>query len=151
MTKLETDILSDLIDAKRETLRQLRDLGVQQQSTVEAGDTELLFRVLAAKQRLLGDLQQVEQQLAPFRQQDPEQRAWRTSNDRTMCATRAEECNQLLADVIRQERESEQSLSQRRDDAAEQLRAVHSAIHLQQTYGSTGDAGPRRLDLTCGD
>jgi flagellar biosynthesis/type III secretory pathway chaperone len=151
MTKLETDILSELIASKRETLRQLRDLGIQQQGSVESGDTDLLFRVLAAKQRLLGDLQQTEQCLAPFREQDPEQRTWRSGNERQKCATQADECTQLLADVIRQERESEQALVERRDDAAEKLRAVHSAMHLQQSYGATGQAAPRSLDLTCGE
>ena len=151
MTKLETDILSDLILAKRETLRQLRDLGAEQQNSVESGDTSQLFRVLAAKQRLLGDLQQLEQALQPFRKQDPERRTWRSSEERAHCADAAKECSQLLTEVIQQERVSERSLVERRDDAAEQLRAVHSAMHLQQSYESTTGSAANRLDLTSGE
>ncbi|MCG8585080.1 MAG: hypothetical protein MI757_10240 [Pirellulales bacterium] len=150
-TKLETDLLANLIEAKRETLRQLRDLGSRQQDAVESGDTDLLFRVLAAKQKMLDNLQQVEQQLAPFRQQDPDQRTWRSSNHRQKCADNAAECSRLLADVIQQERESEQTLTRRRDDAAVRLQKVHSAIQLQQSYGAPAAASSAGLDLTCGD
>lgn len=151
MNKIETDILSDLIDSKRETLRQLRDLGNQQQGCVDSGDTDTLFRVLAAKQRLLGNLQQVEQELTPFRQENPDERTWRAREDRQRCAAVADECAQLLAAVIEQERASEQTLTRRRDDAATQLKAVHSAIQLQQSYDSGQQAKSGRLDLTCGD
>jgi len=151
MTKIETDILSELVDAKRETLRQLRDLGMQQQRAVESGDTTQLFQVLAAKQRVVEQLQHVERQLAPFHKQEPDQRQWRNAEDRQQCAATAQECSQLLADVIRQERESEQSLILRRDEAANQLKAVHSAAHLRETYDSQSRGTPSRLDLTCGE
>ena len=151
MTKIETDILLELVDARRETLRQLRDLGIQQQASVKSGDTELLFRVLAAKQRVLGDLQQTERRLAPYQDQDPDTRHWRTAEDRQRCAERARECSQLLADVIRQERESEKALILRRDEAADQLNAVHSAMHLRETYESQNRGAPSRLDLTCSE
>ena len=151
MTKIETDILAELIAAKRETLRQLRDLGSQQRESVDSGDTEQLFRVLAAKQRVLGQLQELEKHLTPFHNQDPDARQWRTLQDRQSCAEVAEECSQLLAVVIEQERESEQAMVRRRDDAAQQLTAVHSAMHLRETYDAQPRGAPNRLDLTCGD
>jgi hypothetical protein len=151
MARLETEILSELIGAKREILGQLRDLGVRQREVIDSGDTDHLFRVLAAKQRLLADLQQVEQRLTPYREQDPDQRAWRSQQDRDHCAAKSEQCAHLLAEVIRQERESERAMVRRRDDTAMQLRAVHSAMHLQQSYESCQAATSGGLDLTCGE
>ena len=47
-----------------------------------------LLKLLAAKQTVLDQLQQVERQLDPFRDEDPEARVWRSPADAPLPGTR---------------------------------------------------------------
>ena len=80
-----------------------------------------MLDVLAAKQRVLNDLQRVERALDPFRDQDPESRVWRNAEARADCARLLDECERLLQETVEQERQSEAALTVRRDEAACQV------------------------------
>ena len=84
----------------------------------------LLLDVLAVKQRLLGDLEQIERALDPFRNQQPSERPWPTPDDRRRCAAELDECERLLKEIVVQERQSESELSRRRDRTAERLQGT---------------------------
>mgnify|MGYP002626833124 CR=1 FL=1 len=71
---VNTQTLATWIDAKRTTLRQLRALAVRQTEMVRTGDG--LVRLLAAKQKLLDQLVEIEKQLDTFRGEDPDVRNW---------------------------------------------------------------------------
>jgi hypothetical protein len=134
MPALETDLLGDLIRRKRSCLVQLRDMGGKQLELVRAGNITDLLELLAAKQHVLIRVQQVERQLDCFRGQDPQQRRWRTPEARQECAADLAECEGLLAQIMTQEKQSEQELIQRRDEAAAQLEGVHTASQARVAY-----------------
>jgi hypothetical protein len=136
MDRLETDILSQLVAGRLECLSQLRALGTRQLELVAAGDLTALLRVLAGKQRLLLRLQQLETDLAPFRNQPAEERVWRDPADRQRCARMAELCTALLAEILEQERQSENQLQVRRDEASAQLQGMHRAGQAYDAYGA---------------
>jgi len=149
MAQLETDILADLIDKKHQCLTALRDLGRRQLALVQGGELPPLLKVLATKNRLIEYLQQLERQLEPFQSQDPDARQWRSPADRTACAQQAEACRQLWNEVIQQEQQSEQELTQRRDEAATRLQGMHTAHQARDAYcdpPASGTSG--MLDLT---
>ncbi len=104
--------------------------------------------MLAAKQHLLAQLQRLERNLDPFRSQDPESRRWRTPDDRRQCAAELASCETLLAEIVRQERQSESELTHRRDEASAQLQGVHSAQQAHRAYLAPAAPAPRALDLT---
>ena len=131
---IETDILAELIDAKRDILEQIHSLAVRQYEQANSGDMDALMNVLAAKERLLAKLQPVEQALAPFRPQDPDGRVWRSPSDRQRCRDAAHRCTALLSEILKLEQQSEQSMTQRRDDVAEQLQGTHAARRARQAY-----------------
>jgi hypothetical protein len=144
MDRLETDELAQLVAARLECLSQLRTLGARQLELVAVGDLTALLRVLAGKQRLLMRLQSLEAELAPFRDQPPEGRVWRTPADRQRCARMAELCTTLLAEILEQERQSEQQLQIRRDEASAQLQGMHRAGQAFDAYGAAQQT-PARL------
>ena len=144
---LETDLLGDLIQRKRSCLVQLRDMGEKQLALVRDGDITHLLELLAAKQHVLTQLQQVERQLGRFRGQDPQQRHWRTPQKRQECAGDLAECERLLAQIVTQEKQSEQELIRRRDDAAAQLAGAHWASHARGAYLAQPQNGAGQLDL----
>jgi hypothetical protein len=149
MTVLETDRLDELIRAKHECLLQLRDAGLRQMELVHEGSMVDLLDLLAIKQRMLLDLQGIQRRLDPFRQQDPESRQWRSAEARQRCARRLEDCERLLAEILRQEKQSEQELTRRRDETALQLQGVHAAGAARGAYAQQVSHEPEcHLDLT---
>jgi hypothetical protein len=147
MGPLETERLSDVISRKRACLVQLGDLGQRQADLIEGDDMTELLKVLAAKQHLIGSLQGIERELAPFRDQDPEERQWRTPEDRARCAHEANLCRQLLAEIVIQEKQSEGRLAERRNEAARRLRLAHAASQACGAYQSDTRTNTGMLDV----
>jgi len=121
MTLSDTQVLAELIRAKRACLAALRDLGRKQLELIGAGNMTGLLDLLAAKQPAVGRLQQIEQALEPFRGQDPESRRWPSPEDRRLAAGEAAECESLLAEILSQEKCAEAELLRRRDETALRL------------------------------
>jgi hypothetical protein len=145
----ETDILVRLVDSRYTLLANLAQLVEKQAELVRTGDIGRLLSLLAVKQRLLGELVQVDRQLDPFRAQDPEQRSWRSPADRQSCRAVVERSDELLRDITRIERQCEEELVQRRDTAALQIQGMHGAARATQAYGAAVEIPGTHLDLSC--
>jgi hypothetical protein len=143
----QTDVLKDLIRVKRECLLQLREMGRRQLALIEEGDLTSLMDVLAAKQRPLVTLQRIERALDLFRNQDPQQREWRSAADRVQCAEQLKQCETLLAEIVSQEKCCEIALIRRRDEAAARLQGAHLAGHARHAYLPQAGAWPSQLDI----
>lgn len=145
---LDTDLLAELIRGRLACLTRLRDMGRKQIELVEGGQTTELLDLLAAKQRVFGDLQRIERQLAPFRDQDPDQRRWRTTDQRQECARQLDECDALLREIVTREKQSGRELTRRRDDLAAQLEGMRRAGRARGAYTAPSRPPASRLDLT---
>jgi len=106
-----------------------------------------LLDVLAAKQRSISELQRIQRELEPFRDQAPEGRRWRTPGDRQECAEKVRRCEALLAEIMGQEKRSMDELILRRDDAATRLQGVHRASQARGAYTTGPDPAAGQLDL----
>ena len=116
MTELSTTRLSDLIAKRRRCLEQLRDLGRRQADLIAAGNMADLMRLFTAKQQLITALQALEKELAPYHDEDPDSRRWSSSDQRARCAADADQCRQLIADVMALEQDGERQMTVRRDE-----------------------------------
>ena len=148
MTTLDTDLLAELIRGRRDCLTTLRDMGRKQLEFVKADQTTELLDLLAAKQRVLVELQGIERQLAPFRDQDPDQRRWSTIDQRQECARQLDECDTLLREIVTREKQSERELTRRRDDLTAQLQGMHLAGQARGAYTDQSHPAASRIDLT---
>jgi hypothetical protein len=148
MPTFETDILADLIRAKRECLLQVRDMGRKQLELIDKNDMTALLDLLAVKQRSILQLQRIEKTLDPFRRQLPEQRAWSSPEARAACGEHIEECDILLAEVIKNEKYCETALIRRRDETADQLQGAHLAGCARAAYLARPDMPMSQLDLS---
>jgi hypothetical protein len=144
----DTNTLSQLVTDRHECLRQLAELGSWQLEAVRAHDMNRLLALLAVKQRLLVGLQSLERRLDPFRRQDPEERRWTSSEAREQCARLAAESESLLAQVVRQEIESEQEMHKQHDASAQRLQAAHAAAMARGAYAAEERGTVRQLDLS---
>jgi hypothetical protein len=129
-----TTLLAELMSKRRKCLAQLRDLGLRQAQMIAAGEMPELLRLIAAKEQLIVALQAIEKQLAPFHQQAPESRAWESPAARAQCAADAEACRELVQEVMALEQDGEQQMTRRRDEVADQLRAVAAGGRVHQAY-----------------
>ncbi len=148
MTFHETDLLIALIAKKQECLAQLCDLGARQLELIDDGDLTQLLKVLSAKQHVIGALQGIEKDLDPFSNQDPSERQWRSTEDRTHCAEQAAACQHLLGEIVLKEKESESRLTKRRDAVAVQLHDAHVAGKARGAYFAQSGLKTGMLDVT---
>jgi len=138
---METDLLAQLITEKHTVLRQLHDISQCQLSLVaENGDVTRLLGLLATKQTLIESLNDVERRLQPFRAQDPDQRKWRSVEDRQRCAQIAEQSRLLLQKIVEMEKQGETDLKRRRDQTATQLQAATNATEAREAYAHAAHA-----------
>ncbi len=147
-TMLDTDRLAEVLRRKLECLLQLHELGQQQIALADGGDVNDLLRVLGAKQLLINQLHQLQRELEPYRDQDPERRVWRSDDDRRRCAQCNVQSEALFAEVLEQERRAEQVLQRRRDESLEQLREAYAGEHVRRAYTPDLPYGQSTFDLT---
>lgn len=131
---MDTEILAELVRQKRECLVQLAELVRRQQPLIEAEEMAHLLDLLAAKQRLVAELEGIERKLHPFRKEKAEQRRWTSDRQRARCAEDLEAIKRLLDEILDRERRSEAELSRRRDQVHERLEGTHRAQDARQAY-----------------
>ena len=132
--KQSTEQLAALIEKKHDVLVQLRAVGVRQTDLVASGEVAALLKLLAAKQQLIAGLQDLERELKPYYAGDPEQRVWRTPEERARCAAQASECNAMLEEIVRLEKMGAEQMNDRKNEVAHQLQQVHAAAHVRNAY-----------------
>lgn len=146
---MSTDVLAELIDAKLALLRQLHELSSHQAQVIKQGEIGPIISVLAVKQRLLNAIEQVERRLDPFREEDPDRRAWASPVHRQRAREASERCDALLSEIMTVERDCEAQLSLRRDAAADQLRVAHFSTQATWAYQSTVGSSGGQFDASC--
>jgi hypothetical protein len=135
-----TGRLAALIRAKLEVLEILTRLSRRQLALIAGGDSAALVKLLTAKETVLSQLQAIERQLHPFRDEDPEGRIWNSPAERAACQREAERANSLLAEALDLERQAEAAMLARRDATAAALSAAQGAADARAAYAGTSPA-----------
>ena len=146
----DTDVLAQAVRARLACLTELHKLGRRQMKFIEEGNVTGLLEVLSRKQRPLTMLQQIEQVLSPYRDQDPAKRRWRQPADREACAADVRQCDELLQEIVAEEKRCESVLSRRRDEAARRLQTFYTAGQAHGAYAAAANEQIRLLDLFSG-
>lgn len=136
-TTMDTNQLATLIKQKYEVLTQLRQLADRQTEIIATSDMTRLLALLATKQGLLQQMQRIETQIDPFREQDPESRLWPSNECRMQTRAAAERCEALLAEIMSREKQCEGDLIVRRDKIAERLQGMHNGTHAASAYAES--------------
>ena len=143
----ETDRLAELAGRRHECLSQLHVLSARQLELIDQEDMTQLLGVLAAKQRVLGELQEVERGLDPYRGQNPDERRWRSPDARRRCGELIARSESLFAEILEREKEGEERMRRRRDETAVRLQGARAATLARTAYAGEA-ARARRLDLS---
>lgn len=148
MNVTDTDRLSELIAAKLQVVQLLVGLARRQIALAEQAEMAALLKLLAAKQTVLDQLQRLERELDPYRDQDPERRIWRSAADRQRCQQQMDACSQALSEAMTLEKQGEAAMVRRRQAAAEALLHVQSAADARNAY-SVPESLPSPSMLHC--
>jgi hypothetical protein len=132
----KTEQLAALVAAKQHVLEILVQLSRRQLEVIATGDMTLLMKVLSAKQTVMSQLQTIEREMTPFRDENPDERVWRSPEDRTACQARAERCNSLLTEALRLEQQAEQAMVEKRDATGATLAAMQTAADARMAYAA---------------
>jgi|SRR6185436_9449595 hypothetical protein len=142
---MESQRLAQLARGKLQIMQLLGRLAAQQLEIIRGGDMSNLLKLLSAKQTVMDQLAKVEQQLDPFRGQDPDTRDWPTTAAREECQRDVESCNELLMEIMRLEKQGELEMVRRRDDASVRLAGMHGASEASRAYVAAATATGLRL------
>ena len=148
MPTFDTDNMADLLGRKHDCLSQLHGLAQRQLALIEGEHMTDLLNLLAHKQRLLGVLQALDRQLAPFQGQSPEGRRWRSPELRTRCGQVLADCEALLAGILEHERSGESRLAARRDETAIRVQTAYAGHETHSAYTPDYSSAGQQLDLS---
>lgn len=129
-----TEHLARLVSAKLQVLKILCQLAERQLAMVEQGEMTGLIKVLGAKQTVLTQLQTLDHELGPYRDDDPESRCWASPAARAACQEEANAANSLAARSLALERQAEGLMVARRDAAGQALAALQNAVDARTAY-----------------
>lgn len=129
----------------------LLDLSRRQRELIDAGDIDLVLRVLGQKQLVLAEVADIERELEPWRRRWPRVRAELDDLSRQKLDAALHSVEELLAELIRSERESETALTASRDSVERELTRSREAAPVRRTYGSAERSGSVWLDRAGGD
>lgn len=121
-------------------LEEVLSLSQSQWNLVERDEVASLMELLAAKQTLLDKMQELQTELAPYRDEDPDSRVWHSARRREQTQHVAGRCESILAEIMQIERQCEQTLVTRRTQVAADLKAVDLAERARDAYSSAPDS-----------
>lgn len=149
MSLEQSDRLIQLLRLRQDRLAQLVRIGQKQAEMINQDQMTGLLDVLAAKDRLIDDLQKVQRELDPLARMQPQQRQWRSEEDRQQAAELVEHCNTLYQAVIQQEQQDMQRVQHMRDETSAQLEEASRAHQARGAYAGSNTARSS-LDLSSG-
>ncbi len=132
---------------EREIYDRLLDATRKQQQVIVAGRGEELLDLAQTKERVLGEIETLEHELAPLK------RNWSDVRERLGAGLRSEVESEIdgvarvLRALIELEEEGQRNIARFRDEIRDGLRRVEGGRRIKQVYSpSTPASRPRRLD-----
>jgi hypothetical protein len=125
---------SELISRKEELLRRLLPISVQQLEIVRQSNLTVLLQLLAVKQRLMNEFEEIEKQLKPFQEIPLKERKWNNETERLEFGKKIEYCAAMLEEIIRNDSTSMEELEVQKTDTESQLKRVRQGSRAFEAY-----------------
>jgi len=149
MKLVPTERLVGLLRQEKALYARFLELSGQQLAVIEGGDVTELLSLLGRKQELLGQIDRVERELSPAKQQWGQQRESLAPDEREVVEALIEEVGGVLEQLIALEKRGEQSLREQRQRTLEQIDRAERGHRLGQAYGAGAKpVNNRYLDTT---
>ena len=147
----DSEHLFQLMGQKLERLEQLHICSGNQMQYIDAEDMGAILEILAAKQRLLIEIEGIDRQIAQYHVDDPEDRVWPSPEMREQCRERISRCDRLVRETLEHDKLAEQCLTEKMNTAKQQLQQYTDTAHVQGAYRQQKSRptphGSTRLDI----
>ena len=130
----DSEHLFQLVGQKLERLEQLHAWSGNQMQYVETEDMGAILEILAARQRLLIEIEGIDRQIAGYHVDDPEERVWPTRKMREQCRERISQCDRLVRETLEHDRIAAERLTEKKSAAKQQLQQFVDTTHVQGVY-----------------
>lgn len=144
---LDPQKLLGLLDQQRGAYMQLLELAQQQRSLISGSNPEQLMTVLRQRQNIVGELAQLNMQLAPYRQKSNGTYAEYPAEIRKQANERLSDINGMLQKILKADREDGALLSARKAAVAAELNAVNGGQAANAAYAAAQKPQQSGADL----
>lgn len=134
MTNSDLDDLLEYLGQEQACYTSLLDLSRQQKEVITDGEVDDLLQTLSQKQKVLARIGEIETKLLPFKQNWGDVRASLDDDDRQVLDLALGTVEELLAELIALEKESEQLLVERRDRCQAELTETTHGARVTDAY-----------------
>ena len=143
------------MQSRASLLEQMLRISEKQLNAAKNGDVTILLEILARKQRAFEMFEELERQLDPHRNVEPQDRQWDCEQDRLDCDAANRQCKKLLEDILTLDTQSEAELARQKDEAHRQLQVIDTSGKAATAYARQNIApvspkklSPERFDFT---
>lgn len=137
--------LIELLTQQRLLYRQLSELAQKQTSLVDGSNPEMLLRVLAARQRIIDRLSNIDRQLRPIREEWQQIASTLPPDQREQVQNLVEEVKNILGDILVRDKKDTQVLSGQQQKVAGQIKSAAAGKRVHQAYGQQNAPGQSRF------
>jgi len=134
MSKLHLEDFNKIFTARRDYCQEVLALSQQQAALIEQSDFTALLRVLGKKQRILGELDHINERFPNLKT------LWKTSRDefdpaeRSDCEHLLAEIESLLQELIQEEQSSTNRLVEKRENTKQELETISKGTQVHSAY-----------------
>ena len=143
----DTAKLATLVQQKHDVLSQLHALATRQLTLAEEGDSGVMISLIATKQGFIDALMAIEKALAPYRSESPDERVWKSQEERARVAALSQECNELLNELMSLDRLGLERVQARQQQTKIQIDSAHQAASARTAYLTTAPSTPQSIDI----
>lgn len=129
-----SDQVIELMSRQRALYQQLRELAMKQTELVDGKNPEMLLKVLAARQRLIDRLTDIDRQLQPIRADWEAIAAAMTEAQRREVQRLVDSVQKILGEIIHRDEADTQRLSSQKQQVASDIRGTQSGRRVNQAY-----------------
>lgn len=146
-----TKLMLELLEKRLGIIEQLSELARRQLEIIRSGDVVVLLEMLGRKQQAIGELEMTERELAPYREDVPEERIWADEKSRQRAEAVIEYSKELLKYVMEIDAIGERELSEQKDITEAKLKKLEQGSNVHAAYSNAappplkGNSG--RFDL----
>ena len=130
----DSEHLFQLVGQKLERLELLHAYSGNQMQYVESEDMSAILEILAAKQRLLIEIEGIDRQITGYHVDDPEERVWPTQDMRVQCREKISQSDRLVREMLEYDRIATERLTEKKSVAKQQLQQFVDTAHAQGVY-----------------
>jgi len=130
----DSEHLFQLVGQKLELLQRLHACSGNQIQYVETEDMGAILEILAAKQRLLLEMEGLDRQIAVYHVEYPEERVWPTDEMREQCREKISQCDRLVREMLEYDQIAAERLAEKKSTAKQQLQQFVHTAHVQGVY-----------------